>query len=100
MKFTGESVSGHLKVSHGLDLATYETNYMEEQDWAGEVEELPAIRRESSNHSFDSESLPGELVIAELEPLGAVQVSWREEGLDGLLCVVSQICLYSFLVRI
>ena len=74
-------------------MATYETNYMEAQDWAGEEEELPArreepstwrsqegeepgARRESSSHSFDSESLPGELVIAELEPLGAVQVGW------------------------
>ena len=68
---------------------------MEAQDWAGEEEELPGrreesghwgsqegeepgARRESSNHSFDSESLPGELVIAELEPLGAVQVGWMD----------------------
>ena len=93
MKFTHKSVSGHLKATHGMDPATYETNYMEAQDWAGEEEELPArreepstwrsqeaeepgARRESSSHSFDSESLPGELVIAELEQLGAVQVGW------------------------
>ena len=36
VKFTKESISGHLKLTHGTDLATYEQCYMQEEDWPGQ----------------------------------------------------------------
>ena len=33
VKFTKESVSGHLRLTHGTDLATYEQCYMQDDDW-------------------------------------------------------------------
>ena len=39
VKFTKESISGHLKLTHGTDLATYEQCYMQEEDWPGQSAE-------------------------------------------------------------
>ena len=62
VKFTKESVAGHLKMKHSLDLTSYETHYMDNSSWPGSDE---APERRESVTSYDS--LPGELVIAELE---------------------------------
>ena len=61
MKFTKESVSGHLRLTHGTDLATYEQCYMQDDDWSDQQAET-AIR---PVESYECDSLPGELVIAE-----------------------------------
>jgi len=68
VKFTKESIVGHLKMGHSLDLQTYESHYMEECDWPdsqAETETVTVTNRRESVHSFDS--LPGELVIAEVD---------------------------------
>ena len=102
VKFTKEAVAGHMRLAHGVTLATYEALYMQEEDWPVEgsmhqdqstmhqeessmhqeessmhqeestmhQEEITMHqegRRRPSSHSFSSESVPGELVIAELE---------------------------------
>ena len=43
VKFTKESVSGHLRLTHGTDLATYEQCYMQDEDWPDQQMET-AIR--------------------------------------------------------
>jgi hypothetical protein len=65
VKFTREAVAAHLRTSHGLDIPTYEEHYMEDRDWPDSLDHSASASR---SQSFDSESLPGELVIAELEP--------------------------------
>jgi len=85
VKFTKESIMGHLKMGHSLDLQTYEDHYMEESDWPdSQPTEIVPIRRESV-HSFDS--LPGELVIAEVES-GAevVKDPWNRCQFQCKLC--------------
>ena len=62
VKFTKESVAGHLRMKHSLDLTSYETHYMDNSSWPGSDE---GPERRESVTSYDS--LPGELVIAELD---------------------------------
>ena len=62
LKFTKESVGGHLKMKHNMELSTYEDHYMDNSDWPGSEE---VVGRRESVTSYDS--LPGELVIAELD---------------------------------
>ena len=88
VKFTKESVAGHLKMKHSLDLNTYETHYMDNSSWPGS-EEAPE-RRESVT-SYDS--LPGELVIAELEhrqeqPVARDKDPWNRCQFQCRLCDV------------
>ena len=97
VKFTKEAVAGHMRLSHGITIATYEALYMQDSDWPVEgstvhQEESTMHQEEStmhqegssrrpSSHSFSSESLPGELVIAELEgeeqPRGGGEGAWN-----------------------
>ena len=66
VKFTKETVTGHLKMKHHLDINTYEAHYMYDFDWEQDVTKVaPVPNRRESVTSFDS--LPGELVIAELD---------------------------------
>ena len=64
IKFTKETVTGHLRMKHNLDINTYEAHYMYDFDWDQDPGKVTVTRRESVT-SFDS--LPGELVIAELD---------------------------------
>ena len=80
VKFTKESVSGHLRLTHGTDLATYEQCYMQDDDWPDQQQEENAIR---PVESFDCDSLPGELVIAELEQKNQVERRDSGENVSG-----------------
>jgi len=86
VKFTKESIMGHLKMGHSLDLQTYEAHYMEESDWPDMQTTEPAPPRRVSVHSFDS--LPGELVIAEVESAVAevVKDPWNRCQFQCKLC--------------
>ena len=74
LKFTKESVGGHLKMKHNIDLNTYESHYMDNSDWPGNED---VIGRRESVTSY--ESLPGELVIAELDQSQVEQPVVREK---------------------
>ena len=65
IKFTKETVTGHLKMKYNLDLNTYEAHYMYDFDWDQDPGKVTQDARRESVTSFDS--LPGELVIAELD---------------------------------
>jgi len=88
VKFTKESIVGHLKMGHSLDLQTYETHYMEHSDWPdAETDAVVFVaNRRESVHSFDS--LPGELVIAEVESGAEVNIKdpWNRCQFQCKLC--------------
>ena len=70
IKFTKDTVSSHLRIKHSMDINTYESHYMFDFDWDQDVGKVTpgacalGTRRDSVT-SYDS--LPGELVIAELD---------------------------------
>ena len=84
VKFTKDAISGHLRLSHNIDLAAYEAHYMEEVDWpGGEPDEDEDWRGGQS---------PNSLVIAETEarPVtvepAAVKDPWNRCQFQCALC--------------